>query len=162
MKYAMKWLPLLLSLWFGAASAGLESYDFSGNVDEKQFKELISELRCLVCQNQSLGDSDAGLADDLRREVYDLMDQGHSDQEIVDFLVSRYGDFVLYDPPIKPSTYILWYGPGALLLVGVLLLGRTLRQRRAQIRTETDLSEEERRRLNQLLHEQDEATGDKQ
>lgn len=131
--------------------AGLESFDFSGNVDEQRYKVLISELRCLVCQNQSLADSDAGLANDLRVEVYKLMQQGKSDDEIVDFLVSRYGDFVLYSPPVKPSTWLLWYGPFALLALGLVLLARNVRQRSRQVRTE--FSAQEQARLKTLLDE---------
>ena len=162
MTYATRLVPLILTLWFGAASAGLESYDFSGNVGEQRFKELIAELRCLVCQNQSLIDSDAGLADDLRHEVYEMMEQGQSDDQIVEFLVARYGDFVLYDPPVKPSTYMLWYGPAALLLLGLLLLARTLWQRRAQAHSEATFSEEERQRLQQLLNDNEDKSGGRQ
>jgi cytochrome c-type biogenesis protein CcmH len=162
MTYATRLLPLILTLWFGAANAGLESYDFSGNVGEDRFKELIAELRCLVCQNQSLIDSDAGLADDLRHEVYELMEQGQSDDQIIEFLVTRYGDFVLYEPPVKPSTYILWYGPAALLLFGLLLLARTLWQRRAQAHSEAAFSEQERQRLQQLLNDNEDKSGGRQ
>ena len=131
------------------AMAGLESFDFSGNVDEDRYKSLIVELRCLVCQNQSLADSDAELAQDLRVEVYELMDKGQSDEQVVDFLVSRYGDFVLYNPPVKPSTYALWYGPFALLVIGILLLVKNVRQRGRQ--TEADFSPEEQERLKRML-----------
>ena len=140
----------LLPAWFSPVhTAGLEAFDFSGNVDEQRFKSLIVELRCLVCQNQSLADSDAELAHDLRREVYELMDEGKSDQEIADFLVARYGDFVLYDPPVKPETWILWYGPFALLAVGLLVLAHTVRKRKHQ--PEPAFSEQEQQRLKKLL-----------
>ncbi len=139
-------------------AAGLEAFDFSGKVDENRFKSLIAELRCLVCQNQSLADSDADLAHDLRREVFELMEQGKSEQEIVDYLVSRYGDFVLYNPPVKPETWILWYGPFALLGVGMLILAYTVRQRKRQ--PEAAFSEQEQKRLKQLLGD-DESNGDK-
>lgn len=150
----MKWLQLLsVALLFSQAlpvhAAGLESFDFSGVVDEDRYKALASELRCLVCQNQSLADSDAGLANDLRVEVYKLMQQGHSDAEVKDFLVARYGDFVLYKPPVKPSTWLVWYGPFALLLLGVFLLIKNIRQRSKQ--TRTAFSDEEQARLNALL-----------
>lgn len=150
----MKWLRLLYTavLMVGCVSAmaaGLEAFDFSGNVDEDRYKHLIIELRCLVCQNQSLADSDAGLAHDLRREVWELMDQGQSDTQIIEFLVTRYGDFVLYNPPVKPSTYILWYGPFVLLAIGLLVLLRTLKRRGSQ--TESGFSAEEQERLKQVL-----------
>ena len=131
------------------AWAGLESFDFSGNVEEQRYKDLLAELRCLVCQNQSLIDSDAELAHDLRLEVYELMEQGRDDTEIRDFLVARYGDFVLYEPPIKPSTYLLWAGPFVLLALGIMMLIRTIRQRR-QLQ-EPQFSAEEQERLRQLL-----------
>lgn len=132
-----------------AWGAGLESFDFSGSVEEQRYKDLLAELRCLVCQNQSLVDSDAELAHDLRLEVYELMAQGQNDAQIRDFLVARYGDFVLYEPPLKPSTYLLWAGPFVLLALGILMLFRTLRQRR-QLQ-EAELSAEEEQRLKELL-----------
>jgi cytochrome c-type biogenesis protein CcmH len=131
------------------AWAGLESFDFSGKVEEQRYKDLLAELRCLVCQNQSLADSDAELAQDLRLEVYDLMDEGRSDAQIREFLVARYGDFVLYEPPLKPSTYLLWSGPFVLLALGLFMLFRTLRQRR-QLR-EDEFSAAEQARLKELL-----------
>lgn len=142
-------LAVSVALFSPVQAAGLEAFDFTGNVDETRFKSLISELRCLVCQNQSLADSDADLAHDLRREVYELMDQGKSDQEIIDFLVARYGDFVLYNPPLKPETWILWYGPFGLLAAGLVVLLYTVRQRRQQ--PEARFSEQEQQRLKQLL-----------
>jgi len=153
-------LALLLLSWMRAASAGLEAFDFTGNVEEDRYKELIAEVRCLVCQNQSLADSDAELAHDLRREIYELMQQGQNDDQIVEFLVARYGDFVLYQPPVKPSTYFLWYGPFVLLVLGILMLFRTLRQRRQQAAPE--FSEEEQRRLQQLLSDKKHKNGGSQ
>jgi cytochrome c-type biogenesis protein CcmH len=149
-----KWVAavtLLAVLGLRPALAGLEEFDFSGNVDEDRYKALIAEIRCLVCQNQSLADSDAGLANDLRVEVYEHMQQGKDDAEIVDFLVARYGDFVLYNPPVKPSTYLLWYGPFVLLALGLWMLFRNVRQRDKQ--QETAFSEEEKARLKRLLEE---------
>ncbi len=140
---------ILLTGYTSAMAAGLEVFDFSGNVDEDRYKHLIAELRCLVCQNQSLADSDAGLAHDLRREVWELVDKGKSDPEVKEYLVARYGDFVLYNPPVKPSTYILWYGPFVLLGIGFLVLLRTLKRRSKQ--TESGFSAEEQDRLKQIL-----------
>jgi cytochrome c-type biogenesis protein CcmH len=104
----------------------------------ERFNKLAEELRCLVCQNQTLADSQAGLALDLRNQVEDLIAQGNSDQEIKDYLVQRYGDFVLYRPPIRDSTLVLWFGPFGLLLVGAMIwfvVQRRSRQRRAQAPT---------------------------
>ena len=149
MKFLRTALSVLLLAWAGTSLAGLEKFDFTGNVDEDRYKELIAEIRCLVCQNQSLSDSDAELAHDLRQEVYDLMNEGQGDAQIVDFMVARYGDFVLYNPPVKPSTYLLWYGPFVLLAIGILFLIKTVRQRTRQ--TETVFSEQEQARLKAIL-----------
>jgi cytochrome c-type biogenesis protein CcmH/NrfF len=102
-----------------------------------RLKKLESELRCLVCQNQTLAESPAGLAGDLRREVRLLIDQGKSDDEIKTFLQARYGDFVLYKPPVKSTTMVLWYGPFALLLIGVVVFVLVARRRRARARVAT-------------------------
>lgn len=145
------------ALAFGAAHAyTLEEFTFDDPARTDEFHDLIGELRCLVCQNESLAGSQAGVAQDLREEVYRMMREGQSRQEVVDFLVARYGDFVLYEPPIKPSTYILWFGPFILVGVGGFLLFRTLQRKKAE--PEQDLSEAERARLQQLLAK----TGDRQ
>lgn len=123
---------------------------------EQRMLKLSEELRCLVCQNQSLADSGSGLADDLRREIRSMMAQGKTDKEIVDFLVQRYGDFVRYRPPVKATTVLLWFGPFALLAVGGIALTRQLKQRKKAI-VDTPLTKEERARVNAALH----PTGDK-
>lgn len=117
---------------------------------EARLKQLASELRCLVCQNQTLADSNAPLAEDLRREVREMIAQNMSDQEIIDFLVSRYGDFVLYRPPFKPTTVLLWAGPFVLMVGGGVALAVTLRRRQHMIR-EAMMTEDDRRRVEQLL-----------
>ena len=144
-------LALCLLLGASATHAGvtLEAFKFDSKAEEQHFKDLIEELRCLVCQNQSLADSDAELAHDLRAEVYDMIQAGKSDEEIVEFLVARYGDFVLYDPPLKPSTYLIWFGPFVLLLIAALLLLRSIR--RQQQVPAAGISAEERERLNAIL-----------
>jgi cytochrome c-type biogenesis protein CcmH len=144
-------LALYLLLGAGMTQAGvtLEAFKFDSKAEEEHFKDLIEELRCLVCQNQSLADSDAELAHDLRAEVYDMVQAGKNDEEIVEFLVARYGDFVLYDPPLKPSTYLIWFGPFVLLLIAALLLFRSIR--RQQKVPAAEISAEERERLNALL-----------
>jgi cytochrome c-type biogenesis protein CcmH len=98
---------------------------------EARLLALARELRCLVCQNESLADSQAGLAEDLRREIRTMMAAGRTDAEIVDFLVGRYGDFVRYRPPVAPRTWLLWGGPGAGLLLGLGALGLAIRRRSA-------------------------------
>jgi cytochrome c-type biogenesis protein CcmH len=117
---------------------------------EKRLQALSQELRCLVCQNETLADSRAGLAEDLRREIREQMKAGKTDQEIITFLTARYGDFVLYRPRVKPTTYLLWFGPFILLGVGLFVLYRQLKQRRTLIVNEP-LTAADRKQLAALL-----------
>jgi cytochrome c-type biogenesis protein CcmH len=117
---------------------------------EARLVDISQELRCLVCQNESLASSHAELADDLRQEVRELIRSGKSDQDIKDFLVARYGDFVLYRPEVKPLTWVLWFGPFLLLVVAAIFLGVYLRQRRA-VAAPAVMTEDERERAKQLL-----------
>jgi cytochrome c-type biogenesis protein CcmH len=119
-------------------------------VAEARLKHLAVELRCLVCQNQTLADSNAPLAEDLRREVREMIAKNMTDQQIIDFLVSRYGDFVLYRPPWKATTTLLWLGPFLLLGTGAAALGVALR-RRTQKPVDLPITEAERQRVEQLL-----------
>lgn len=135
----------------------LEEFSFDDPAQQTEFRGLIDELRCLVCQNESLSASQADLAQDLRREVYQMMKAGKTKAEVVDFLVARYGDFVLYSPPIKPSTYVLWFGPLALGLVGAAVVLLTIRNKAKARAQDTDLSEAERARLAGLLGKTDES-----
>jgi len=120
-------------------------------VVEARLLALARELRCLVCQNESLADSQAGLAEDLRREMRGLIVAGRSDAEIVDFLVGRYGDFVRYRPPLAPRTWLLWGGPALGVAGGLALLAIAVRRRRA--RPAQPLDDAERARLAALLAE---------
>lgn len=117
---------------------------------EARLKHLAIELRCLVCQNQTLADSNAPLAEDLRREVREMIVKNMSDKEIIDFLVERYGDFVLYRPPLKATTTLLWVGPFVLLLAGATVLVITLRRRARKV-VDVPVTDEEHRRVEQLL-----------
>lgn len=119
-------------------------------VVEKRLVTIAEELRCLVCQNESLAGSRADLANDLRREVRGLIKQGKSDREIKDYLVSRYGDFVLYQPPVKPTTWLLWAGPFVLLAVGIAALFAFLRRRGGQV-APAELSDDDKKRAEALL-----------
>ena len=149
----MKWLSIaLLGLLPLFAHAG-EAQDLAADpVLEKRMIGLAEKLRCLVCQNESLASSHAELAEDLRREVREQMQKGLSDQEIIDYLVSRYGDFVLYDPPVKSYTLLLWFGPFGLLLIGGGMLFYQLRKRRQTV-PETELSDEAQKRAAALLND---------
>lgn len=117
---------------------------------EARLLAISEELRCLVCQNESLAGSRADLALDLRREIRTLIQEGKSDKDILDFMVARYGDFVRYRPPVKPTTWLLWAGPFVLLIGGIGILVVFLRKRGAQTAA-TPLSAEERRRAEALL-----------
>lgn len=123
---------------------------------EKRLLRLSQELRCLVCQNETLADSQAGLAQDLRAQIREQMKAGKSDKEIVTYLTERYGQFVLYRPPIQPTTYLLWFGPFIFLLGGLALLFRYVKQRRHLIQ-ESPLSADQKRRIEELLDEGDTA-----
>ena len=117
---------------------------------EQRMKTLTEQLRCLVCQNETLADSRADLAEDLRREIREQMKAGKSDQEIIAFLTQRYGDFVLYKPPVKSTTYLLWFGPFVLLILGTVVLFRFVKRRRELIQ-EQPLTADERKRAEEIL-----------
>ena len=146
-------LPLLLlCLLSSIATAQVQERDRPSDdpVIEQRLAKLSHELRCLQCRNQTLAESPAGLAEDLRREIRVQIRAGKSDQEIVAFLTQRYGDFILYKPRVTARTYLLWFGPFILLLAGLSLLFIYIRQRRDSI-TEQPISEDDRRRAEELL-----------
>lgn len=139
-------LAWMLTGLFALNAAAIEIRDFKDPAQQARYERLIEQLRCLVCQNQSLADSDADLAKDLRSEVYEIVTSGQSDAEAIAFLTDRYGDFVLYDPPVKGLTLLLWGGPILLFLSGTLLLWQI--QKRTQ--DPAPLNDQERRKLNAL------------
>ena len=118
---------------------------------EARARTLGKELRCLVCQNQSIDDSDADLARDLRRVVRDRLVAGDSDAQVLDYVTQRYGDFVLLNPPVKPSTWLLWFGPIAVLLGGGALLAAYFRSRGRETVSTVELNAAERERLRRML-----------
>jgi cytochrome c-type biogenesis protein CcmH len=149
----MKALISFLAFWllFAPVVTAQEAKPMAEDQElEKRVLKLSHELRCLVCQNETLAESRADLAVDLRNQVREQMRAGKTDQEIVAYLTERYGDFVLYRPPVKPATYLLWFGPFLLLLGGLAFLYRYLQQRRELI-TERPLTADERRRAEELL-----------
>ena len=128
----MRWLLLAVLLALAPCIASAQASDpaplqFTDRAEERRFHALVSELRCVMCQNQSLADSDAQIAHDLRREILDLMHEGRSDAEIRQFLVARYGEFVLYRPRVESKTWLLWFGPLLLLLAGGYVVLRVVR-----------------------------------
>ena len=119
----MRHLVLLFALIFAAPlGAVVDIREFDSPQMESDYNKLIDELRCLVCQNQNLAESDAELAQDLRQQTFELLQQGQSRQEVMDYMVERYGDFVLYRPQVKTSTYLLWFGPFVLLVLVLFFL----------------------------------------
>ncbi|MBM3392670.1 MAG: cytochrome c-type biogenesis protein CcmH [Betaproteobacteria bacterium] len=142
----------LLCLAAGATGFAREAAPTAEDVVvEKRMVAISEELRCLVCQNESLSGSQADLAKDLRREIREQIGRGRSDQEILDFMVDRYGDFVRYRPPLKGTTFLLWFGPFVLLAVGVVALVVILRRRGRRVAPATALSAEEQRKAEELL-----------
>jgi cytochrome c-type biogenesis protein CcmH len=118
---------------------------------EKRLIHISEELRCLVCQNESLASSRAELANDLREEVRKLIRDNKSDSQIKEYLVTRYGDFVLYKPEVKPLTWVLWFGPFLLLVFGIAGMALYLRQRQKEMPVKEQLSDEDRRKVQEIL-----------
>lgn len=160
----------LITLQVQAIVNGHE-YQFEEESKAEIFRHLANELRCPKCQNQNLADSNAMIADDLRRELYQQVKEGKGSEEIVDFMVNRYGDFVLYRPKVNAMTYVLWYGPAALCVIAALVFALVMRNRRREddaIEPETaqataveadtvpkeEFSAEEQARLNSLLDDE--------
>ena len=122
-------LPLLLALLAAGAQAKEAAPAAADPALEARVMRIAVELRCLVCQNQTIADSHADLAVDLRRQVREMLQQGQSEQQILDFMTTRYGDFVLYRPPVKSTTLLLWYGPATMAVLGIVILLLVLRRR---------------------------------
>ncbi|MBX8499624.1 cytochrome c-type biogenesis protein [Pseudomonas lijiangensis] len=149
-----RWLTVVvLSLGLaGFAQAAIDAYQFRDEAERARYSELTKELRCPKCQNQDLADSNAPIAADLRKEIYRMLGEGQSNQQIIEFMVNRYGEFVRYNPQLSSRTWLLWFGPAGLLLVGLVVIGVIVGRRRSEQREEADvLSDEERQRLAHLL-----------
>ena len=145
-------VTVLLCFAFSAWSA-VEYRDFKQPEQEQAYQSLITELRCLVCQNQTIADSNADLAKDLRRQVYEMLQQGQSKAQIVDFMTERYGDFVLYKPAFKLKTGLLWLGPLLFLLLGLVSVLIIVRRKKAV--APPSLSPEQQSRLSTILEKGD-------
>ncbi|WP_191923207.1 cytochrome c-type biogenesis protein [Pantoea agglomerans] len=135
-------LLLSINLW-----ASIDTLQFDSVAQEEQYRDLTASLRCPKCQNNSIADSNAMIAADMRLKVYQLMKQGQSRQQIIDYMVARYGNFVSYSPPVTPSTLVLWAGPALFALLGCAVIILRSRQRK----TRSELDEDEQQRLNALL-----------
>ncbi|MCU1736577.1 MULTISPECIES: cytochrome c-type biogenesis protein [Pseudomonas] len=149
-----RWLAAValgLSL-VGVAHAAIDTYEFANDAERERFRDLTKELRCPKCQNQDIADSNAPIAADLRREIFRMLGEGKDNQQIIDFMVDRYGDFVRYKPALSGKTALLWFGPAGLLLGGFVVIAVIVRRRRAEGAAAPDaLSAEERQRLDHLL-----------
>lgn len=131
--------------------AAIDTYQFKDEAQEQQFRELTAQLRCPKCQNNSIADSNAMIASDMRQKVYELQQQGQTPQQIIDYMVARYGNFVTYEPPITPGTIVLWLLPVLFILGGFIVVVR--RARRGQQAAAQPLNDLEQQRLKQLLSE---------
>jgi cytochrome c-type biogenesis protein CcmH len=152
----MKHLSIVfLLILSGIACAGVEYREFSNPEQQEAYENLTSELRCLVCQNQTIADSNAELAADLRRQVYEMLQQGKSKQDIAQFMTDRYGDFVLYNPPFKLKTGLLWIGPAVFLLIGLVAV--FLFARRKKTAAKIEISAEKRQKIRSLLEKGDQS-----
>ncbi|MCW8930833.1 MAG: cytochrome c-type biogenesis protein CcmH [Gammaproteobacteria bacterium] len=152
--YSILILSCLLSLQVQAGPKGAPKAPivFEDPQVESDYLELSEELRCLVCQNQNLIDSNAELADDLRREVAKMLKEGKKKEQVTDFMVERYGDFVLYNPPVKPQTWLLWGGPFVLMIWGLLAMLKKIKASKIENSAESsELSEEEKEKLQAIL-----------
>lgn len=146
-------VSLLLVLLVSAPGWGSEDVKIFSTEDHRQrFQVLVAELRCPKCQNQNLADSNSPIAADLRDEIYTMLEEGKSDQEIVDFLVARYGEFVLYKPPVKRATLVLWLTPGLLVLIGLAIIFLVRRRQSAPV-LNAALGGDEQAKLQALLHD---------
>lgn len=140
----------------GQVQAAIDVYTFDSDAQEQTFRELTKELRCPKCQNQDIADSNAGLAKDLRDKTYQMVREGKDKQEVVDYMVARYGNFILYNPPLMASTLILWLGPLLVIVIGVVMVVvRSRRRPAAATPADSALSAEEQRRLAALLKEEE-------
>ena len=149
----MKMILFALLILSGPALAGVEYRSFDNAEHQETYESLTHELRCLVCQNQTIADSNAELAADLRRQVFEMVEQGKAREEIVQFLTDRYGDFVLYKPPFKLKTGLLWFGPLLFLVIGLLTVFVVVRKKKST--QTTGLDNEQRQKIRNLLDQGD-------
>lgn len=144
---------LFIALQFNVVHARVEFRQFDQAELEARYNVLIDELRCLVCQNQNLKGSNSELAKDMRDKVYQMITAGKTNQEIIDFMVARYGDFVLYKPPFKSITLLLWLGPLLFFVIAMIVLFRIVKQRNQKISVE--MTDEEHQRAQEILNKDD-------
>lgn len=131
-------VALLMTTTPATAQSVFAEYNFADDKQAKAFKDLTAELRCLVCQNQNIADSNAPLAQDLRREIHEMLNDGDSKQDVIDFMVKRYGEFVLYKPVISTKTLLLWFGPALFFVVGILIIWNMAKRSKQAVAVEPD------------------------
>ena len=148
MRLVLVVFTLLLSM---VASATIDTYEFKDDATRDRFQQLTNELRCPKCQNQNLAGSNSPISSDLRREIYRMVEGGESDDQIVDFMVARYGEFVLYRPKVTSNTWVLWYGPFVLLAIGAAVILLITRKRKKTIVIDKTLNDQDKARLATLL-----------
>ena len=152
-KQSLKALLLVSLLFLPVLSqAKIEAYSFDEPQQEETYKKLIAELRCLVCQNQNLADSNAELAQDMRRKTYEMVRDGKDADEIVDFMVTRYGDFVMYRPPLKSTTFFLWFGPLIIFILAAIIVGVFVRKQKQQ--PVAEVAADQKQRAHSILDEE--------
>ena len=145
-------MVILLALMLtGQAWAAIDTWQFKDEAQEQAFREITSQLRCPKCQNNSIADSNAMIASDMRQKVYELQQQGQTQKQIIDYMVARYGNFVTYEPPVTPGTLVLWLLPALFVLGGIVVVVR--RARKGRQTTSQPLNDLEQQRLKQLLSE---------
>lgn len=157
---------LLFCCWFfglAPAWAAIDVYQFNNDEHRLRFQNLTNELRCPKCQNQNLADSNAPIAQDLRKKIYGMLAEQRTDQEIVDYMLARYGDFVLYQPRLDSKTYLLWFGPGVLFIIGILVVFFITRKNNfakdsklADAGEQVSLDAQQQQRLAELLNDHNE------
>ena len=146
-------LLIVVTFSLSVAAAPIETFKFDSPETEKVFHKLSEEIRCLVCQNQNIAESNADLAKDLRLEIFTMLNDGKSEDEIVDFMVQRYGDYVLYRPPFKPMTWLLWFGPAIVFAFGLVYVVRFMKAQSSKTQVES-LTDEDLKRIKNLHAEQ--------
>ena len=146
-------LCFVASIWGNAIAAPVTIYKFDSKEREAIFYKLSDELRCLVCQNQNIAESNSELAQDLRKQIYTMLQQGKSEDEIVEFMVDRYGDYVLFNPPFKPLTWLLWLGPMMILFVALFVVMKAIGSQRKNKDSDDEYAADDLARLQSLKSE---------
>ncbi|WP_404813188.1 cytochrome c-type biogenesis protein [Hafnia alvei] len=155
----LRWVSALAGIMLSVSAwAAIDTYSFKNVEQEQQYRELTEQLRCPKCQNNSIADSNAIIASDMRQKVYELMEKGYTNKQITEYMVARYGNFITYEPPLTAATLILWAGPALFVLLGAIVVITRARRRRPnepEVSSSETLSEAEKQRLNQLLNDSD-------